>query len=116
MQHMRIKVRVTERGCSVYQLLVYPCFVSVRERIRNLDDHHAIEERLVLLFLQEPIELREIGMRENGVIKVDERKSCDLDVFLLSHGQQQVEKFALDLQDLDHFQNAAARGVYRTRP
>src|SRR6185312_13951408 len=115
-EHVRIEVHVAERRRAGDQLLVDAGLISVGERIGDLDDHHPVEQRLVLLLLQELVELGEIRVRENRLIEIDEREAGNLDVLLLRHREQQVEKLALDLEDLDHLENPAARGVHRTRP
>jgi hypothetical protein len=88
----------------------------MRASSRYLDDDHAVEQRLVLLLLQELVELGEVGVREDGLVQIDEREARDLDVLLLRHGEEQVEKLALDLQDLDHLEHAAARGIHGSGP
>ncbi len=116
MQHMRIQMGVAERRRAVHELLVYPGLITVRERIRYFDDHHSIEKRLILLLLEETVEFGEIGMGENGLIEIDQRKPRNLDVLFLRHRQQKVEELALDLEDLDHLEDAAARGIHRAGP
>src|SRR3569833_946760 len=92
------------------QLLINARFVAIRQRVWNADDHHAIQQRLVFLLLQKLVEFREVGMRENGLIQVDERKARYFDVLLLRHGQQQVEKLALHQQKNEQNKNTTARG------
>ena len=115
-QHVRIEVHVAERRRAGHQLLIDARLVAVGQRIRDLDDDHAVEQRLVFLLLQELVEFREVGMRENGLVQVDEREARHLDVLLLRHGEQQVEELALHLQDLDHLEHAAAGGVHGAGP
>ena len=98
------------------QLAVDARLVAVGERVRHLDDHHAIEQRLVLLFLQELVELGEVGVREDGLVEVDQREARHLDVLFLRQRQQQVEELALHLEDLDHLEHAAAGGIDRAGP
>ncbi len=111
LEHVRVEVHVAERRRARDQLLVDARFVAEGERIGHLDDDHAVEQRLVLLLLQELVELGEVGVREDGLVEVDQREARHLDVLLLRHGQQEIEELALDLEDLDHLQHAAARGV-----
>ena len=113
---MRIQVHVAERRRAGYQLLVDARFVAIGERVRDLDDHHAIQQRLVLLLLQELVEFGEVGVREDRLVQVDEREARDLDVLLLGEREQQVQELALHLEDLDHLEHAAAGGVHRARP
>src|SRR5688572_3997442 len=47
---------------------------------------------------------------------MDQREARDLDVFLLCQREQQVQELALDLEDLDHLEHAAARSVDGTGP
>ena len=88
MQHVRIQMRIAKSGRAVYQLLVDPRLFAVRQRVRHLDDDHAVEQRLILLFLQKSIEFCEIGMFEDGFIKINQWKSRNLDVLFLRHRQQ----------------------------
>ena len=115
-EHVRVEVHVAERRRAGDQLLVDARLVAVRQRVRNLDDDHAVEQRLVLLLLQELVELREVGVREDRLVQVDEREARHLDVLLLRHGEQQVQELALHLQDLDHLEHAAARGIHGAGP
>ena len=82
----------------------------------HLDDDHAVEQRLVLLLLQELVELGQVRVREDRLVQVDQREARHLDVLLLRQRQQQVQELALDLQDLDHLEHAAARGIHRAGP
>ena len=66
--------------------------------------------------LQELAELGEVGMRDDRLVDMDQRKARYLDVLLLRQRQQQVEELALDLEDLDHLEHAAARSVHGARP
>src|SRR5579863_5502573 len=111
-EHVGIKMDVAEGRRSRHQLAIDAGLVGVGQRIGHLDDDHAVEQRLVLLLLQKLVEFREIRVREYGLVEVDEREARDLDVLLLRKGQQQVEELAFHLQNLDHLEHAAARGVY----
>ena len=115
-QHVRIQVHIAERGRAANQLLVDARLVLIGQRVRDLDDDHAVEQRLVLLLLQELVELREVGVREDGLVQMDQREARHLDVLLLRHGQQQIQELALHLQDLDHLEHAAARGIHGAGP
>ena len=55
-------------------------------------------------------------MRDDGLVEVDQREARHLDVLLLGQREQQVQELALHLEDLDHLEHAAARGVHRARP
>ena len=116
LEHVRIEVHVAERGRARYQLLVDAGFVAEGERVGHLDDDHAVEQGLVLLLLQELVELGEIGVRQDRLVEMDQREARHLDVLFLRQGQQQVEEFALDLEDLDHLEQAAAGGVHGAGP
>jgi hypothetical protein len=50
-------------------------------------------------------------VRHDRLVEIDQWEPRHLDVLLLRQRQQQVEELALDLQDLDHLEHAAARGV-----
>ncbi len=106
-------MHIAKRGRSGYQLVVDPRFLVVRQCVRHLDDDHAVEQRLVLLLLQELMEFRQVGVRENGFVQIDQREARHLDVLFLGQRQQQVQEFALHLQDFDHLQHAAAGGIHR---
>jgi hypothetical protein len=43
--------------------------------VEHLDDDHAIQQGLVFLFLQELVELREIGMRDDGFIEINQQEA-----------------------------------------
>ena len=116
MQHMRIQVGLAEGRCGVHQLLVDAGFLFIGERIGDLDDHHPVEQRLVLLLLEKVVEFREIGVRQDGFIEIDQREARHLDVLLLGHGEQQIEELPLHLENLDHLEHAAARGIDRPGP
>jgi hypothetical protein len=66
--------------------------------------------------LQELVEFREVRVREDRLVEVDQREPRHLDVFLLREREQQVKELALDLQDLDHLEHAAACSVDGTGP
>src|SRR5262245_43906188 len=55
-------------------------------------------------------------MREDRLVQMNERETRYLDVLFLGHRQQEVQELPLDLQDLDHLEHAAARGIYRAGP
>jgi hypothetical protein len=55
-------------------------------------------------------------VRNDRLVDVDQREARHLDVLFLRQRQQQVEELALDLEDLDHLEQAAARGEHRARP
>ena len=107
--------RCTSRNACVRrgELLVDARLFLVGERVRHLDDHHPVEQRLVLRLLQELAELGEVGVREDRLVEVDQREARHLDVLFLRQRQQQVEELALDLEDLDHLEHAAARREHR---
>lgn len=113
---MGIKVDLAEGRRLGDQLGVNFRLVAVVERIGHLHDHHAVEQGFVFLLLEELAEFGQIGVGDDGLVDVDQRKARDLDVLLLGQGQQQVEEFALDLEDLDHFEEAPARRIHRARP
>jgi hypothetical protein len=115
-QDVRIEVHISERWRTGYQLLVDAGFVLVRQRIRHLDDDHAVEQGLVLLLLKELVELGQVRVRENGFVEVNEREAGHLDILLLRHRQQEIEELTLHLQDLDHLEHAAARGIHGAGP
>ena len=113
---VRVEVHLAERRRARHELAIDARLVAERERVRHLDDHHAIEQRLVLLLLQELVELGQVRVREDRLVEMNQRETRHLDVLLLSQRQEQVEKLALDLEDLDHLEHAAARGVDGARP
>jgi hypothetical protein len=76
--------------------------VLIREGIGDLHDHHAIEQRLVLAFLEKPMKFRQIGMSEDGFIQIDQGKARDLDILFLGKRQKQVQEFPFNLEDLNH--------------
>jgi hypothetical protein len=47
---------------------------------------------------------------------MDQREARHLDVLFLRQGEQEIQELALDLEDLDHLEHAAARGVDGARP
>src|SRR5680860_683751 len=98
LERMWIEMHGAERGGVGYQFFVDTRLVRVVERIRHLDDHHAIQQRLVLLFLQKLVKLRQIGVRDDGLVQINQREARDFYVLLLCQGQQQIQEFALDLQ------------------
>ncbi len=55
-------------------------------------------------------------MREDRLVQVDQGEARHLDVLLLGHRQEQIEKLTLDLQDLDHLQHTAAGGIHGAGP
>ena len=105
-----------ERRRTRHELAIDARLVAERQRVRHLDDHHAIEQRLVLLLLEKLVELGEVGMREDRLVQMDERETRHLDVLLLRERQQQIQELALDLENLDHLEHAAARGIDGARP
>ena len=116
-QHVRVEMHLAERRFSRRdELAIDHRLGAIVERVRNLDHHHPVEQRFVLRFLQELPELCEVGVRDNGFVDVDQREPRHLDVLFLSQSEQQVKELALYLQDLNHFEHAAARGVHRARP
>lgn len=116
-QHVRVQVDAAERRRRGQdQLVVDARLLAVVQRVRHLHDDHAVEQALVFALLQKLAELGQIGVRQDRLVQIDQRKARDLDVFLLRQRQQQVEEFALDLQDLDHFQHAAAGRIHRAGP
>ncbi len=98
------------------QLAINTRLIIEIERIRHLNNHHAIEQCLVLALLQELAKLRQVGMRDDGLIQINQGKARDLDVFFLRERKQQVQKLALDLEYLDHLKHAATRGIHCARP
>ncbi len=98
------------------QLAVDARLFLVVERIGDLDDHHAVEQRLVLRLLQELAELGEVGVRDDRLVDVDQREARHLDVLFLRQREQEIEELALHLEDLDHLEKPAARGEHRSRP
>jgi len=69
-----------------------------------------------LRLLQELAEFGEVGVRDDGLVEVDQRKARHLDVLLLRKREEQIQELALHLEDLDHLEKAAARGEHRARP
>src|SRR3989442_4760743 len=116
MQRVRVEVHLAERLRGRAELAVDARLFLVVERVGDLDDHHAVEQRLVLRLLQELAELGEVGVRDDGLVEADQREARHLDVLLLRQREQQVQELALDLQDLDHLEQPAARGEHRARP
>ena len=115
-QRMRVEMHFAERLRRGGELLVDARLFLVRERVRHLDDDHAVEQRLVFRFLQEFAEFCEVGVREDRLVQVNQREARHLDVLLLREREQEVEEFALHFQDLDHLEHAAARREHRARP
>ena len=113
---VRVEVHLAERRRARHELAIDARLVAERQRVRHLDDHHAIEQRLVLLLLQELVELGQVRVREDRLVEVDQREARHLDVLLLRQRQQQIQELALDLEDLDHLEHAAARGIDGARP
>src|SRR5688572_1281526 len=113
---VRVEVHLAERRRARHELAIDARFVAERQRVRHLDDHHAIEQRLVLFLLQELVELGQVRVREDRLVEVDQREARDLDVLLLRQRQEQIQELALDLEYLDHLEHAAARGVDGARP
>ena len=106
-QQVRVEVDFLERLRARSELAVDSRLFRIGKRIRHLDDDHAIEQRLVFRLLQKLAEFRQVGVRDDGLVEVDQGEARDLDI---------LQEFALDLQDFDHFQQPAAGGVYRARP
>ena len=115
-EHVRIEVHLAKRRRARHELAIDPRFVAERQRVGHLDDDHAVEQRLVLLLLEELVELGEIRVGEDRLVEVDQREPRHLDVLLLRQREQQVQELALDLEDLDHLEHAAARGVHGAGP
>jgi len=116
LEGVRIEMDTCKRTSPGYELLVDARFFLVGQGVGHLDDHHAIQQCLVLLFLQELLELGQVGMRQHRLIKIDQWETRYLDVLFLRKRQQQIQKLALDLENFDHLQNAAACGVDRPGP
>src|SRR3954467_1942847 len=115
-QRVRVEVHFAERLSGRAKLAIDTRLFLIVERVRDLDDDHPVEERLVLRLLQELAELGEVGVRHDRLVDVDQREARHLDVLLLGERQEQVQEFSLHLQDLDHLEKAPARGEYRARP
>src|SRR5699024_5180614 len=105
---MRVQVDFAEGGCLGDELAVNTRLIPIVQSIGHLYDDHSVEQRLILLLLEKLAEFRQVGVRDNRLVDVDQREARDLDVFFLSQREQQVEKLTLDLQDLDHLQQSAA--------
>ena len=116
MQRVRVQVHGAKGGRRQDQLAVDARFLAVIEGVRYLHDDHAVEQGLVLAFLHEFAEFGQVGVGDNGFIEVDQRKTRDLDVFLLRQRQQQIQELTLDLEDFDHFQHAAAGRIHGAGP
>ena len=110
-EDVRIEVHLAKRRRARNELAVNASFVAERQRVWHFDDHHAIEQRLVLLLLKELVELGEVGVREDRLIEMDQRETRDLDVLLLRERQEQIQELTLDLENLDHLEHATARGI-----
>jgi hypothetical protein len=80
------------------------------------DDDHAVEQAFVLALLQEFAEFGQVGVGEDGLVEINQREACHLDILFLRQRQQQIEEFALDLEDFDHLQQAAAGCVHGAGP
>ncbi len=113
---MRVQVHIAKRRGAGNQLLIDSGLFLVGKRIGHLDDDHAIEQSFVFLLLQEFMELRQIGVSQNGLIQMNEWEAGYLDVLFLGQGEQQIKKLALHLEDFDHLKHAAARRVHGARP
>src|SRR6185437_1929260 len=111
LEHMGVEMNVAEGRGAGHQLLIYARFVVKGQRVRHLDDDHAVEQSLVLLLLQKLVEFGQIGVRQNRLVQVNERKARHFHVLFLGEREQKVEKFAFDLEDLDHLEHAAAGRV-----
>src|SRR4051812_5288 len=115
-QGVRVEVHLPERLRGRAELAIDARLFLVVQRVRHLDDDHAVEQRLVLRLLQELAELGEVGVRDDGLVEVDEREERHLDVLLLREREEEIQELALHFEDLDHLEQAAARGIHRARP
>jgi hypothetical protein len=106
-------VHVVKRGRTGDELLVDARLVVIAEGVRDLDDDHAIQQGLVLLLLHEPMELREVRMGDDRLVQMNQWETRHLDVLFLGQREEEVEKFTLDLKDLNHLEQTAAGGVDR---
>jgi hypothetical protein len=73
---VRIEMHFAERRRARHELAVDARFVAERERVRHFHDHHAIEQRLVLLLLQELVELGQVRVREDRLVEVESAGSA----------------------------------------
>src|SRR5690606_31885431 len=80
---MRVEMHVAERGRSGDKFAVDARLVEVRQRVRHLDDDHSVEQSFVLLLLQELVKLRQVRVRDDGLVEIDQWEARHLDVLFL---------------------------------
>ncbi len=86
-ERVRIQMHGLERRCARYELAVDARLIFIGKRIRHLDDDHAVQQGLVLFFLQETVELGQVRMSNDGLIEMNQRKAGYLDVLFLRQRQ-----------------------------
>ncbi len=109
-QGMRGDMHVLQVGLT-QQFFVDADLLGHLEVVGHAHHDHAVMQGLGLFVRHELIEFRFIGVRNDALIGIDQRKAAGLNIFFLGQGEQHVEKALIGLEHLDELHHAAVGDI-----